>query len=275
MRVQQRVDRGALGIGDICDDQILIRRDAKFAIVDARDRGQRLTPIATVAVRDSPSLDAHCQVPVAVLAAHPAEAIAAVLEVERARRGETKAEALLDFSLEPVDAMRFDRVFESRMLAHNAVAEVALRGDHGFRCCQQLNGRNKPDHIGEPRKRRGIAMRAAHAAANAKVESDQLAVFDDGDEAEVLRKNIDVVQRRHRDRCLEFSRQIGWPVDRFAFTRCAFAVFAQALINPILINPFLINPNAIEPDLVIRAGLGQQMFGQSACPFQRFGVRAA
>ena len=99
----------------------------------------------------------------------PAEAVAVVDEGERPRRGEGEPGAAFDFGLEPVQAAIVDRVLQARALAHDAVAEVALRGDHGFGDGDDLVGRDEADHVGQARVGLRIAVGRAHAAADGDV----------------------------------------------------------------------------------------------------------
>ena len=87
-------------------------------------------------------------------------------------------------------------------------------------------------------------MRHAHAAADGHVPADELAVFDDGDEAAVMREDVNVVVRRHREDELEFARQIARTVNRLAFRR-------RGLLSDDLLS--------VQPDLVIGAGLRQHV----------------
>ncbi len=75
--------------------------------------------------------------------------------------------------------------------------------------------RTKTHHIAETRERGADLVRHAHAAADANVVTGDCAVLDDGDEAQIMGENIDVVLRRNCQRDLEFPREIGAPVEGF------------------------------------------------------------
>ena len=79
-----------------------------------------------------PGLDAQREVPAAIVAAQPAEAVALRGELVRARRFEREAQPLEQLGLEPVDAAIGDGVLEARVFAIGAIAEVALDHDHGL-----------------------------------------------------------------------------------------------------------------------------------------------
>ena len=57
-------------------------------------------------------------------------------------------------------------------------------------------------------------MAAAHAAADGEIVAGEPVIFDDGDKAEAIRKNVEVIHRRNGERDLEFSRQIRFAVKR-------------------------------------------------------------
>src|SRR5436190_1446221 len=79
-----------------------------------------------------PGLDAQREMPAAIVAAQPAEAVALRGELVGARRLELEAEALEQLALEPVHAAIGNRVLEARVLAVAAVAIVALDHEHGL-----------------------------------------------------------------------------------------------------------------------------------------------
>src|SRR6185503_13031969 len=106
-----------------------------------------------------------------------------------------------------------DRVLEAGMLAIAAVAVIALDAEHVTGRGEHLIGPAETDDIGQARIRRRLAMRHAHAAADAHVEAGEPPFVDDGDEAEVVREHVDVVARRYRDRNLELARQIRAAVE--------------------------------------------------------------
>jgi hypothetical protein len=85
----------------------------------------RTASAATVqrTIDDAPRRDAQGDVLQVVAGIDPAEAVAVVVETERARRPQGKAGAPFHFVLEPVQAAVVDGVLEARALAHRAVAD--------------------------------------------------------------------------------------------------------------------------------------------------------
>src|SRR5262249_26972931 len=76
-----------------------------------------------------------------------------------------------------------------------------------------------------------------------QVVADQLAVFLDGNEAEAVGENVNVVDWRNNERSLKLTRQIGFAVER---------------VNEVLRAVIELERLAFDPDLVIGAGLGEQ-----------------
>ena len=72
------------------------------------------------------------------------------------------------------------------MLAVSTIAEIALRRNDGFCDSQHLVGCAKAKHIGQARKRGGVAVCHPHATTNSDIEARNLTVFDDRDETKVL-----------------------------------------------------------------------------------------
>ena len=223
--------------------------------MQTRDLAQPRQVQALRAVCDAPRADAQRQVPAAVVAFDPAEAVTAGGELEWPGRFERETRATRDLGDEPVETVRVDRVLQPRMLARPAIAEIALGRDDGFGDREQLLRPQEADDVGDPRIGRRIAVAGAEPATNRQVEADQLACLDDGDEAEVVCEYVHVVDRRHRDRRLELARQVGRTVDRLDFLGAR-------------------NPLAVEPDLVVRAGAGQQELREPLRPLVGERVRA-
>ncbi len=238
------------------DRQVLVRRQAEIAAVHLGDLAQARQPRSLGRIGDATGFDAQRQVPATVVPFGPAEAVAGRLELERPRRLEREALPARDLGDEPLEAAVLDRVLEAGALAHGAVAEVALRGEHGLGHREQLLGLEEADDVREARVRLGVAVRGAHAAADGEVEALQLAVLDDGDEAEVVREHVHVVDGRHDDRRLELARQVGRAVERLDLL-----FRARHLL-------------AVEPDLVVGARLRQQVLRELLRPFVHDRVRA-
>ena len=244
VRVHQRIYLRAARGRHAGDDQVLVRREAEIAFVHAGDFAQAGEVRAIGAVLDAARQQPQRQVPAAVVAFNPAEAVAAVVEGEGPRRREREAGAAFHLLREPIQPAVVDRVLQARALAHGAVAKVALGGDHGGGHGDHLVGRDEADDVGQARIGFGIAMGGAHAAADADVVAGQFAAFEHGDEAQVLGEHVHVVHRRDGEADLELARQVGAAVDGFVLAAAAgHALFVQ-------------------PDFVVGAGVGQQVFGQ-------------
>ncbi len=237
----QLVDLRAQFGGHAGDDQVLVRRQAELAAMHARDRTQAAEVQCAAAIGHAAGGNVQGEMPAAVFAFHPTIAVTAVVEQERAGRGQREAGAAFDFGLEPVETAVVDGVLQPPALAHFAVAEIALRGQHGFGHLQHLLRGDESDDVGETRIGVRIAVAGAHAAAHAEVVAHQAPAFDDGDEAEVVGEHVDVVERRHREGGLELARQVGGAVQRLLFLAAAGDLFL------------------VQPDLVVRARVRQQV----------------
>jgi len=87
-------------------------------------------------------------------------------------------------------------------------------------------------------------MAGAHAAAQGDVVAEDAALaIGDADEAQVVGEHVHIVGRRQREADLELARQVALAVDRLDF----LAGTGHLLL--------------VQPDLVIGAGVGQQVFG--------------
>ena len=119
------------------------------------------------------------------------------------------------------------------MFAVGAVAEIAMNCENSFRDFHNFVGRKKSDDIRKARISLRVAVTAAKPAADAQVVADKLVVLDDGDEAEAVREQIQIVHRRN-DKCdFEFAWQIRFAVKRinkiFVFRRVVVQLHA---VNP-------------------------------------------
>ena len=115
---------------------------------------------------------------------------------------------------------------------------------HGFRRVHDFFLRDKSEHVGEARIGCFVAVAATHAAANGEVVAGEPVVFDNGNEADVVRENVSVVARRDGERHLELSRQITFAIER---------------VHEILVHRVVeVELHAFNPNGVIRPGLGSQ-----------------
>ena len=147
----------------------------------------------------------------------PAEAITVVLKSEVAQIAQGKTGTRFHFGTKRVQAKFFDRVLEPRMLARGTVAMVALRGEYRFGDDEQLLRGDETDQMPEQGIGAGVTVAGTHAATNADVESCELAVLDDGDEAEIMGEHVDIVVRWHGKGDLELAWQVGLAIQGLAF----------------------------------------------------------
>src|SRR5690606_22892188 len=124
---------------------------------------------------DAPARQRQGEMPLAVLALDPAEAIAVVFEPERPRGLEPKACALFHLRDHVLEAQVVDGVLEARVLALDPVAVVALYADRGAGDVEYALGRDEADHAGQARVGLRVAVAGAHAAADGDVEAGQVA----------------------------------------------------------------------------------------------------
>ena len=182
-----------------------------------------------------------------VVAGDPAVAIARGGEVKRVRRSELITEPPLDLVAEPRQPAVCNRVLEARVFAVGAVAEVALHRDDLFGDLDGLWHGAEAQQVGEAREGLDLIVRHAHPAANGEVEANELARgADNGDVSQILGEKVDVVARGHGDGDLEFSRQVGFPVNGLVL---GFAA-ADELIA--------------DPEFVVGMGAGEEVLADGA-----------
>jgi hypothetical protein len=153
----------------------------------------------------------------------------------------------LDLGPKGLEPHALDGVLEPGLTALEAIAEVALGGDHGLGDRQCPVRLHEAEDVGQSREGRGVPVGRAHPAAGRDVEADQAFAVGDGDEAQVVGIDVDIVVRRHRNGGLELPRQIGRAVDGLEILAAAHLL-------------------AVEPDLVIGAGLRQQVLADPLRP---------
>ncbi len=182
--------------------------------------------------------------PLLVGALLPTDDVTGRLEFEGARLAELVAQTLLDLGAEVAESAILDRVLEAGAFAAVAIAPVALHGDDLLGNVDRLLRRAEAHHISGAREGVDLAVRHAHAATDGDVPADQLALLvGDGDIAQVVRVDVDVVRRRHGDDGLELTREVVDAVDRLLVL-----LGRSTLVDHLL---------TVEPDLVIGAGLRQ------------------
>ena len=146
------------------------------------------------------------ELPVALL--EPADVVVEPVHVGRMAGGERLAEILLDLLAKGLEAHRVDRVLEPGRLAVGAVAEVALHLHDRFRDREHVFRGHEAEPLGQRGKRLRRARRHAHAAAGEDVVAEDLAVFVDDEEAEVVGVDVGAVVFGQREGGLELSGKI-------------------------------------------------------------------
>ena len=168
-------------------------------------------------VLDAAVLDADAVEPLAVALRRASRGAASKPRDRRPACGSASgaAEVVAQHLAELLDAPVVDHVLDAGPLAVGAVAVVAEQLDDRLgRRARTCVGRDVADRLGQVRERVGVAVRHAHAAADQHVVADDLAVLDDGEEAEVLGVDVDAVVFGQGEAGLELARQVDLAVDR-------------------------------------------------------------
>src|SRR5690606_9926577 len=147
----QLVDLGLIFFRHIGNDQVLVAGQTELSLVNLGNFTHTRQPGANFGIHDAARIDTQAQVPAAIAALGPAEAVAIVVKVIGARRLQRLATAVLHFFQEPVGTQLIHGVFQASMTAFVAVAVVTLCGDNGFANGQQLLGANKADYAAQSR----------------------------------------------------------------------------------------------------------------------------
>src|SRR2546423_823843 len=159
-------------------------------------------------------LDEQSQKIIAVVLLMPAEHIVLPRKLERTRRLELDARALLDLSAKPIDASLVQNVFQSRVLPVAPIAKIPMNRQDSFGDGLQMLGMEETYDIGQARKGLRVAVRHPQSAAGQQVITYELSVFGNDHKAQVVGENIDVIRRRNRESGFELSRQIGFAIKR-------------------------------------------------------------
>mmetsp|Transcript_61252 Transcript_61252/g.189801 ORF Transcript_61252/g.189801 Transcript_61252/m.189801 type:complete len:510 (-) Transcript_61252:992-2521(-) len=150
--------------------------------------------------------------PEAVVGLHPAEEVAAVLELVRALRRELLPQASLHLLPVPLGPVVLHGVLDARVLAVRAVAEVALHREDSLADVLGVRRLAEADDLREAGEGLLVVVREPEAAAHGDVETLELAALNDGDEPAAVCKDVDVVGGRYGHGDLELARQVGLAV---------------------------------------------------------------
>ena len=165
-------------------------------------------------------------------------------ELVRLRGREFEAGALLDFGARPVHAAFSDDIFQARMFAVGTVAVIAVNCQDGLRNVHEFVGREEAEDIREARESLLISVAAAHTAADGEIVAGEFVVFDNRNEADVVRENVQVVHRWNDEGYFEFARQVCFAIKR------VHEVFVCRVVQ--------IELHAVNPDCVIRLCLRRE-----------------
>ncbi|OQB87268.1 MAG: hypothetical protein BWX86_02765 [Verrucomicrobia bacterium ADurb.Bin122] len=171
----------------------------------------------------------------------PAKDVALPRKDHRAHGRETQPGALLDFGAEPVHAALGDHVFQPGVFAVGAVAGVPVRLQDRAGDVEDALGRHEAERVGHARVGFGVAMAHAEPATDEDVvaqEPRRVGGIGHGHEAEAVRVDVGVVERRDRKGDLELARQILASVER--------------ILKRLLLARGELERRAIDPDLVVR-----------------------
>ena len=164
----------------------------------------------------------------------------------RPARLQLLAEILGQAFARPILAALGDHIFEPGVSAIAAVAPVAMQPHHRRDGVEQVVGFDKGDRSRHARI--GLRLVVGHAvtAAQEEIVAGELVLREQGDDAEIVGQDIDGVVLGDRETDLELPRQVSLAIEGI-----------DRLLVP---GHFL----PVDPDLVIGAGLRQQMHGQPA-----------
>ena len=157
--------------------------------------------------------------------------------------GELLSVVLFNFAAEPLQAAVKNQVLHTGSFAIGAVTEVALNFDDSFSNSNCLFASHKGHALGQRRKCLCSAWSHPHAATNRDVVTDDFAISNNSDVAQILGVNVDAIVLWQRDTNLKLTWQIGLAVD--GFDLFGLAATFQSLFSCL----FVANPK-----LVIRFG---------------------
>ena len=249
------------------DDEVLVGGEAEVAFVDFGDFAHPGFQRFVFGVDEAAVFNVEGEVPVAFFAFDPADAVATGREVVGADGLEFDAHAFFDFGFEDVHADAFEGVAGARVFAVASVAPVALGADHGFCAVQGVTERDVAKFVGGVGVGGGVAVFAGQTATDEDVEADKVAVFFDGDEAEVVRVDVHFVVGRDDDGGFEFAWQVVFAEDGFDAVR---DFFVERLCRFGGEDFF-----AVQPDVGVSGGARQQVHADFFRPFVGFFVQGA
>ena len=214
---QRRLDRLAVAVLDIRQDQVLGRHQDQRRLEAADDLAQTRPQRDGIGILDAPAGDRQAQIPAAVALGMPAQMIDHLERRHRAGIFQGMAQLPLHLPLEPVEAALVDRVFQAGVPAVGPVAVVALDGHHGLDRRDQVVRLDEGDEARQP----GICLRLV--VRHAKTAADREIVAGKPVAARTAPRCPDrwsAHRPSYPPACqtyLEFARQICGTVERFGF----------------------------------------------------------
>ena len=239
MPAQHREQR--FGVAHAAEQEVLAGRDPDFR---DQPRPNDLAERSAVVARDAAGRHREAE-RVTVCSTVPT-----VMRVDRPwqqldRLGDGTADTRCDLGAEPLDAVLLERVLEPGPMAVVAIAEVALRGDDRLDDVGEILRWHPGDRPAEHRVRVvGPGVAHPHPAAGEHDEAGQLAgetLTQGGNDADVVRVDVDAVVARPGDADLELARQIGVAVQRLHGTALRRGLGRH-------------RPLAVDPQLPVRRG---------------------
>ncbi len=249
VRSKQGGDARAVGIGNIGDDDVLIRREAELDLrILFGYRAERQLLGVSLDVLDAAGFDEDGEKKFSVHAAVPAVKITGGGEFVGPRICDGQSGTLIDLIPNPRDPAFLDDILEPRMLAVGAVAEITMDGQHRLPDGDHLVRSDESEHVRQTGEGFHVVVTATHAAADHHIVAEQLIALGNGNEAEIIGEDIHVVHGRNHETGLELAREVGLAVKR---------------IDEILVRRvFEVELLPINPDGVIGPGLRGQGVGQ-------------
>ena len=250
MGMEDLGDPVAVAGREIGEQEALVGRDPHARREFAEDLPQRRLELKPVTVDDPAILDVEAVEVFSIPLLEPADVVVEAMDVGGMAGGKRLAEVFLHLRPESLQAHGVDRVLQSRGLAVGAIAVVALHLDDRLGDTEDILGGNEPQSLGQSREGLGGAWRHPHSATGDDVVAEDLSMFMDDDEAEVVGIDVGAVVLGKGEGGLELPRQVGGTVnrlDRVGATGDAF------LLPRLRIG---------EPDLVVGASPRREMDGE-------------
>ena len=271
----------AVGAGDLLDfaflcfrhvgdNQVLVGGEAEIALVHLGDFAHAGFERAAGIIEDAAVFDKKGEVPAAVFALHPADAVAARGELIGADGLKFGAHAIFHFFDKGFCAHALEGVACFGGFAVAAVAPVALHGNHGGGAIEHFIQPDKAEFARGVGVGGVVAVLHREAAAHQHVEAGEAAVFFNRHKIQIVGVQIHIVVRRNHHGGFEFARQIVFAEHRLGGVAAFYAFFQRGGFGELLGGMQLF---AIEPDFGVGQRFGQQMLADFFRPLISFAVQ--